>query len=97
MRQYFVIIPLLIIGLLFVFGGCERDIKGPERINVKPVVNFVNIPVADALFSSDTTIYGMAPMLMGLLTLFITPLSGFLMLVAIQTHFWPAVVYQPMI
>ncbi len=57
MRRYFVIIPLLIIGLLVVFTGCERDIKGPERINIKPVVNFVNIPVADALFSSDTTLY----------------------------------------
>jgi len=57
MRQYFVIIPLLIIGLLNIFVGCERDIKGPPRVNIKPVVNFVNIPVENALFSSDTTIY----------------------------------------
>ena len=57
MRQYFVIIPLLIIGLLVSFTGCERDIKGPTRTNIKPVVNFVNIPVADAIFSTDTTIY----------------------------------------
>jgi len=57
MRQYFVIIPLLIIGLLNIFIGCERDIKGPVRTNIKPIVNFVNIPVSNALFSSDTTIY----------------------------------------
>ncbi len=57
MRQYFVIIPLLIIGLLNIFAGCERDIKGPPRINIKPIVNFINIPVESALFSSDTTIY----------------------------------------
>ena len=57
MRQYFVIIPLLIIGLLGIFVGCDREIKGPPRVNIKPIVDFVNIPIEGALFSTDTTVY----------------------------------------
>ncbi|UCD16409.1 MAG: hypothetical protein JSV44_08050 [Candidatus Zixiibacteriota bacterium] len=39
------------------FWGCTREIEGPERINQPPIVDFVNIPVTGAKFSSDTTIY----------------------------------------
>jgi hypothetical protein len=42
---------------VFIFGGCNKEIKGPPRVNLNPIVNFVNIPVEGARFSSDTTIY----------------------------------------
>ncbi len=43
--------------MFYLFGGCSKDIKGPDRINVPPTVQFVNIPVERARFSTDTTIY----------------------------------------
>jgi hypothetical protein len=43
-------------GIYFLGGDCD-EIKGPERRNMPPTVEFVNIPVAGAKFSSDTTIY----------------------------------------
>ncbi|PKK84724.1 MAG: hypothetical protein CVT49_00795, partial [candidate division Zixibacteria bacterium HGW-Zixibacteria-1] len=52
------IISLPLIGL-FIIGGCDffkHDIQGPERGNVPPVVQFVNIPVEKARFNSDTTV-----------------------------------------
>jgi len=57
MRRSLIIIPLLLISIFYLFGGCSKDIKGPERLNVPPTVQFVNIPVERARFSTDTTIY----------------------------------------
>ncbi|SYZ73920.1 hypothetical protein TRIP_C60190 [Candidatus Zixiibacteriota bacterium] len=56
MKRSFVIISALLMGLYFL-GGCSKDIKGPPRDNIPPLVDFVNIPVEGARFSSDTAIY----------------------------------------
>lgn len=58
-RLLILIIISLLIGLFWI-GGCDffkHDIEGPDRGNVPPVVQFVNIPVERARFMSDTTIY----------------------------------------
>ncbi|HDL03778.1 MAG TPA: hypothetical protein ENH25_06565 [candidate division Zixibacteria bacterium] len=58
-RLLIFLISSLLLGL-FILGGCDflnHDIEGPERGNVPPVVQFVNIPVEKAKFMSDTTIY----------------------------------------
>ena len=57
MRRSIIVIPLLLIAIFYLFGGCSKEIKGPERLNVPPTVQFVNIPVERARFSTDTTIY----------------------------------------
>jgi len=57
-RLIILIISSLLVGL-FIIGGCDffkHDIQGPERGNVPPVVQFVNIPVEKARFNSDTTV-----------------------------------------
>jgi len=57
MKWGFIIITVLFIGIL-VLSGCDPGgVSGKDRINTPPVVQFVNIPVEAAKFSSDTTIY----------------------------------------
>jgi hypothetical protein len=59
MRRYQYFTALLLAVIIFT-AGCDygsKEIQGPDRMNVPPEVQFVNIPVEDAKFSSDTTIY----------------------------------------
>jgi len=58
-RLLILLISSLLVGI-FIIAGCDflkHDIKGPDRENVPPVVQFVNIPVEEARFLSDTTVY----------------------------------------
>ncbi|MEW5923907.1 MAG: hypothetical protein AB1746_07970, partial [Candidatus Zixiibacteriota bacterium] len=60
MRRLIILIIISLLTGLFWIGGCDffkHDIQGPERGNVPPVVQFVNIPVERARFMSDTTVY----------------------------------------
>ncbi len=57
MRLRILIMLFSLIVLFAFFGGCSKEIKGPERVNVPPTVKFVNIPVERARFSTDTTLY----------------------------------------
>jgi len=56
MKRSLLIISALILGI-YIWGGCTKEIKGPPRVNQAPIVEFVNIPVEGARFSSDTTVY----------------------------------------
>ncbi len=56
MKRHFAIILALLTGL-YILGGCSKKITGPSRTNIPPTVEFVNVPVEGAKFSSDTTIY----------------------------------------
>jgi len=56
MKRLFVIFSALLLSS-YILGGCSKDIKGPPRVNIPPIVDFVNIPVEGAKFSTDTTIY----------------------------------------
>lgn len=56
MKRRFAIFSALFLSL-YILGGCSKDIKGPPRVNIPPTVDFVNIPVEGAKFSTDTTIY----------------------------------------
>jgi hypothetical protein len=57
MKRSLFVISAFIFGIYFIWGGCTKEIKGPPRSNIAPMVDFVNIPVEDARFSSDTVIY----------------------------------------
>jgi hypothetical protein len=56
MKRSLLIIAALI-SSIYIWGGCTKEIKGPPRVNQAPIVEFVNIPVEGARFSSDTTVY----------------------------------------
>ncbi|MEW6013859.1 MAG: hypothetical protein AB1690_00900 [Candidatus Zixiibacteriota bacterium] len=56
MKRSLLLISAVLLGL-YIVGGCDKEIKGPPRANIPPIVEFVNIPVDGAQFSSDTTIY----------------------------------------
>jgi hypothetical protein len=56
MKRCLAIILALLLSI-YLLGGCNKEIKGPERVNLPPTVDFVNIPVEGAKFSSDTMIY----------------------------------------
>ncbi|UCD93396.1 MAG: hypothetical protein JSU69_06370 [Candidatus Zixiibacteriota bacterium] len=57
MKRDLGILTAFMIGIMLI-GGCgPADIEGPERTNMPPVVDFVNIPVEEAKFSADTTLY----------------------------------------
>jgi hypothetical protein len=44
--------------MILLIGGCpETGPQGPQRINMPPIVEFVNIPVEGARFQSDTLIH----------------------------------------
>lgn len=72
MKPYKILAPAILLVVLAVFiAGCpESEIEGPERINQPPVVNFVNIPVEAAKFSSDTTIFWYGTDIDGFITMF---------------------------
>ena len=57
MKRSLVIIPILLLGVVYFFSGCDKEISGDSRYNSDPEVFFVNIPEQGARFSSDTTIY----------------------------------------
>jgi hypothetical protein len=59
MKRNLSIVAAFVIEIMLLVGcSCgPADIEGPERANMPPVVDFVNIPVEGAKFSSDTTIY----------------------------------------
>ena len=44
MKRSFIVISALILSI-YIFGGCNKEIKGPPRVNLAPLVDFVNIPV----------------------------------------------------
>lgn len=70
MRRAFIIITALLTGIL-ILGGCNPGgIEGPEPLNMRPVVHFVNIPVEGAKFSSDTTVYWYGTDVDGFITMF---------------------------
>ncbi len=56
MRRLLTTFILLMIGGLVFYGCQSHEVEGPDPVNQPPVVQFVNIPVEGAKFSSDTAI-----------------------------------------